>query len=59
MAMNLEEIKGMGEKSLLLLKKLNISTFSELLEYYPYRYEIVKISDLITCSNTFYSYKYD
>ena len=50
MAMNLEEIKGMGEKSLLLLKKLNISTFSELLEYYPYRYEIVKISDLITCS---------
>ncbi len=50
MAMNLEEIKGMGEKSLLLLKKLDISTFSELLEYYPYRYEIIKISDLATCS---------
>ncbi len=50
MAMNLEEIKGMGDKSLLLLKKLNISTFGELLEYYPYRYEIIKISDLITCS---------
>ena len=49
MAMNLEEIKGMGEKSLLLLKKLNISTFSELLEYYPYRYEIVKLGDLTTC----------
>ncbi len=50
MAMNLEDVRGMGEKSLLLIKKLNISTFSELLEYYPYRYEIVKLSDLAACS---------
>ena len=49
MAMNLEEVRGMGDKSLLLIKKLNISTFSELLEYYPYRYEIVKLGDLTTC----------
>lgn len=51
MAMNLEEIKGLGDKSLLLLKKLNITTFSELLEYYPYRYEIVKLGDLASCIN--------
>ena len=49
MAMNLEEVRGMGDKSLLLIKKLNISTFSELLEYYPYRYEIVKLGDLAAC----------
>ena len=49
MAMNLEEVRGMGDKSLLLIKKLNISTFSELLEYYPYRYEIIKLGDLTTC----------
>ena len=50
MAMNLEDVRGIGEKSLLLIKKLNISTFSELLEYYPYRYEIVKLSELAACS---------
>ena len=52
MAMNFNEVKGLGEKSLLLLKKLQVGTVSELLEYYPYRYEIIRITSLKDCLNT-------
>lgn len=49
MVMNLGEIKGISDKSLLMLKKLQIGTINELLEYYPYRYEVVKIKTLGDC----------
>ena len=52
MAMNFNEVKGLGEKSLLLLKKLQVGTVKELLEYYPYRYEVVKIGSLDDCINS-------
>lgn len=52
MAMNFNEVKGLGEKSLLLLKKLQVGTVRELLEYYPYRYEIIRIASLRDCINT-------
>ena len=40
--MNLEEIKGIGPKTLTLLSKLDIVTIYDLLTYYPYRYNILK-----------------
>ena len=47
---NLKEIKGIGEKTSVILKKLGLSTVSDLLFYFPFRYEqyenVVGISDL-------------
>lgn len=51
MTMNFDEVKGLGDKSLLLLKKLQVGTVKELLEYYPYRYELVRIGTLDDCIN--------
>ena len=42
----LEEIKGIGPKTLILLKKLNINNIDELINFYPFRYEVIKRSDL-------------
>lgn len=42
----LKELRGIGEKSLLLLKKLGIENEEDLLEYYPFRYHLIKRSDL-------------
>ena len=42
----LKEMKGIGEKSLTLLKKLGIESEEDLIEYYPYRYQLIKRSDL-------------
>ena len=44
--MNLKEVKGIGDKSLHLLKKLGIESEESLIEYYPYRYHFIKRSDL-------------
>ena len=44
--MNLVDIKGIGSKTLNLLNRLNIYTVSDLYEYYPYRYEVLKRSDI-------------
>ena len=44
----LEELKGIGPKGLKLLSKLGIHTTRDLLEYYPFRYEVLKQSDLNT-----------
>ena len=44
--MNLIDIKGVGEKTLSLLNKLNIYDIEDLYEYYPYRYEVLKRSDI-------------
>lgn len=43
---SLGQLKGVGEKSIPLLHKLGISKEEELLEYYPFRYNVIKRSDL-------------
>lgn len=45
---DITEIKGIGPKSTMLFNKLNIHTVDDLVTYYPYRYEIIKRSDLKT-----------
>ena len=42
----LKEIKGIGEKAILNLNKLGIFTVEDLLNYYPFRYNILKRSDI-------------
>ena len=44
--MNLEEIKGIGPKTLNILKKLGINNIIDLICYYPYRYNILKRSNI-------------
>lgn len=40
------DIKGIGNKTLGLLNKLNIYNINDLINYYPYRYETYKRSDI-------------
>ena len=42
----LETIEGVGPKTKELLNKIKIYTVEDLLNYYPYRYDIIKRSDL-------------
>ena len=42
----LEEIKGLGPKNIKLLNKLNIYNTDDLINYYPFRYEIIKRSNI-------------
>ena len=42
----LNDIKGIGPKTISLLNKLNIYDINDLIEYYPYRYEILKQTSL-------------
>ncbi len=44
--MDLEFLKGVGPKTLSLLNKLNLYTIDDLIEYYPYRYEVLKRTTL-------------
>ena len=41
--MDIELVKGVGKVTLEYLKKLQIFTINDLIEYYPYRYNILKI----------------
>ncbi len=41
--MDIELVKGVGKVTLEYLKKLQIFTIDDLVEYYPYRYNIIKI----------------
>ena len=43
---NLEFLKGVGPKTLVLLNKLNLYTIEDLVTHYPYRYEILKRCDI-------------
>ncbi len=43
---NLSEMKGIGQKGIQLLNKLGIYSKEDLLEFYPFRYNIIKRSDL-------------
>jgi len=47
----LKQIKGVGDKTLILFNKLNIKTKKDLLNYYPFRYEIIKKSDIKTLND--------
>ena len=47
----LETIKGVGPKTKELLNKIKIYTVEDLLNYYPYRYDIIKRSDLSNLSD--------
>ena len=49
--MELESISGIGSKTAILFNKLGINTKEDLLTYYPYRYDILKRSDLKTLEN--------
>lgn len=44
--LDLEFLKGVGPKTLSLLNKLNLYTIDDLIEYYPYRYEVLKRTTL-------------
>ena len=43
---SVEKVKGVGSRSSMLLKKLNINTVDDLVTHYPYRYEFIKRSNL-------------
>ena len=43
---NLEDLKGIGTKTLVLLNKLGIYTKEDLYIYYPYRFEIIERSNI-------------
>ena len=43
--MELNDVKGIGSKSLALLNKLNIETVEDLITYFPVRYDILKRTD--------------
>lgn len=43
---DLEQVEGIGPKTKELLEKLQIYTIENLLEHYPYRYEVLKRSNL-------------
>lgn len=43
---SVEKVKGVGSRTSMLLKKLNINTVDDLVTHYPYRYEFIKCSNL-------------
>ena len=44
--MSIEQLNGIGPKMAKILNKINIFTVSDLLKYYPYRYNYIYIKDL-------------
>ncbi len=48
--MELIGIKGIGPKTIQLLNKLGIYNTTDLVTYYPYRYDIIKRSDIESLS---------
>lgn len=49
--MNLQTMKGLGEKNEQLLNSLNIFSIEDLIEYYPYKYIEYKINDINEIQN--------
>ena len=39
--MDINLIKGVGDKSIELLSKMNLLTVNDLIMYYPYRYNVI------------------
>ena len=44
--MELENIKGIGQSKIKILEKLNITNVEELLMHYPFRYDVIKKTDI-------------
>ena len=44
--MNLEDIKGIGKTTIKYLNELGINNVDDLINYYPYRYEVIENSDI-------------
>ena len=44
--MQLEQIKGLGPKTINILRRLGINDYNDLISYYPFRYEVIKKTDL-------------
>lgn len=44
--MELENIKGIGPKTANILRRLGINNSYDLVTYYPFRYDIIKRTDL-------------
>lgn len=44
--MELKNLKGIGDSKLKILEKLNITNTEELLTYYPFRYNVIKKTDI-------------
>lgn len=44
--MELESIKGIGQAKIKILNKLNIENVEDLLMYYPFRYDVIKKTDI-------------
>ena len=49
--MELENIKGIGQAKIKLLNKLNILNQEDLLTYYPFRYDVIKRTDIRNLNN--------
>lgn len=45
--MDISLIRGVGSKSIDYLKKMNLYTINDVIEYYPYRYNIIRVIPLI------------
>jgi ATP-dependent DNA helicase RecG len=48
---DLKYIKGLGPKSIERLKNLNINTISDLVNYYPYKHNLIVLDDIKTCGD--------
>ena len=46
---NLSSIKGIGPKSLIALKNININSIEDLVYYYPYKHEVLKLNNIKEC----------
>ena len=44
--MELESIKGIGQSKIKILNKLNILNQEDLITYYPFRYDVIKKTDI-------------
>ena len=44
--MDINLIKGVGDKSIELLSKMNLLTVNDLIMYYPYRYNVIRVISL-------------
>ena len=48
---DLKVIKGLGPKSILNLNNLNIYNIHDLVEYYPYKHNLIVLDDIKTCTD--------